>query len=71
MEEVTTQMPVFLNQELIHAVRNHDLTKCDDRDEMNKRIGWLICAYEVMVDARLQKNGCDSSMFLPYRSSVK
>jgi len=54
MTEVTVAMPLHLTHELIQAVKNNDLTKCDDQDEMYMRIGWLICAYDVMVAARLQ-----------------
>lgn len=54
MEEVTVSMPLHLTHDLIRAVRDNDLTKCDDKDEMNTRIGWLICAYDAMVEARLK-----------------
>lgn len=50
--EVTISMPLHLTHELIQSVRKNELTKCDDQDEMNRRIGWLICAYDVMVEAR-------------------
>jgi hypothetical protein len=52
MEEVTVSMPLHLTHDLIKAVRNNDLTKCENKDEMNTRIGWLICAYDAMVEQR-------------------
>ena len=54
MSEVTVQMPIMLNAELLRAVRTDPLCECEDKDEMNKRIGWLICAYDAMVDHRLK-----------------
>lgn len=48
-DEVTASLPAKLNSDLLHAVRNDELTACEDKDEMNKRIGWLICAYDVLI----------------------
>lgn len=48
-EEVTVSMPLHLTPQMIRAVREDVLCSCDDKDEMNKRIGWLICAYDVLV----------------------
>jgi hypothetical protein len=50
--EVTVNMPLHLTSELMKAVRENELTRCDDKDEMNTRIGWLMCAYDVMVETR-------------------
>lgn len=47
--EVKVAMPLHLTHDMIQAVRENDLTRCDDKDEMNKRIGWLICAYDAIV----------------------
>lgn len=52
MAEVNVNMPLHITHELIQAVRDNELTKCEDKDEMNTRIGWLICAYDVMVERR-------------------
>lgn len=49
MSEVTVTMPLKLNSHLLNAVRNDELTSCVDKDEINKRIGWLVCAYDVLV----------------------
>lgn len=52
-EEVTVKMLLHPDHAMLTAVRNHELTRCEDADEMNKRIGWLLCAYDVMIDSRL------------------
>jgi hypothetical protein len=49
MSEVTVILPSKLTSDLLHALRKDDLTACEDKDEMNKRIGWLICAYDVLI----------------------
>jgi hypothetical protein len=52
MSEVTITMPKELTGEMLRAVREHPLTKVEDRDEMNLRIGWLICAWDVLAEHR-------------------
>lgn len=52
MEEVKVSMPLHLTPEMLRAVRKHEDTKCDDKDEENRRIGWLICAWDVLVAER-------------------
>lgn len=49
VEQVSVLMPLRVTFEMLRAVRLDDLCSCEDKDEMNKRIGWLICAYDVMV----------------------
>ena len=53
-EEVLVAMPLALNTEMIRAIREHETTKTDDRDEMNRRIGWLLSAWDVLVEFRCQ-----------------
>lgn len=36
--------------EMINALRDDPTTSVDDKDEFHKRVGWLICAYEVIVN---------------------
>ena len=55
LSEVTVPMPLLVTSDLLTAVRLDELTICEDKDEMNKRIGWLICAYDVMVREQLKK----------------
>lgn len=51
--EVVVAMPLHLTHELINAVRDSELTRCDSREEWHTRLGWLMCAYDVMVAARI------------------
>lgn len=52
--EIKILMPAKITAELIEAVRKNDLCACTDKDEMNKRIGWLICAYDAMVESTMK-----------------
>lgn len=51
--EVTVTMPLALTPEMIRAVRDHDTTATEDREEWHRRLGWLICAWDVLVEHRL------------------
>ena len=53
MNEVTLSLPLRLGYREFQAVRNDPLCTCEDKDEMNVRIGWLICAYEAIVNSKL------------------
>lgn len=56
---VYVTMPKELPTGLLKAVRQDPLTSCEDRDEMNTRIGWLLCAWDVLIAAQafaLQEN---------------
>lgn len=48
-------MPLAPTSAMLRAVRNNPLTQCDEKDEMNTRIGWLICAWDVLVEAWLEE----------------
>lgn len=52
MNDVCVLMPWRLSADDLDAVRNDPLCAVGDKDEMNKRIGWLICAYDAMVARR-------------------
>jgi hypothetical protein len=52
-EEVTVMMPLALTPEMIRAVRDHKTTKTDDQDESNRRIGWLLSAWDVLIEHRI------------------
>lgn len=63
---VTVLMPLDLTPEMIRAVRDHKTTKTDDLDELNRRIGWLLSAWDVLVEHRVKQpifnvNICGSS----------
>jgi hypothetical protein len=50
---VTVTMPLELTSGMLRAVRDHDTTKTEDRDEWHRRLGWLLCAWDVLVAQRL------------------
>lgn len=52
MKPVTVTMPLAITPEMMAAVREDATTKTEDRDEWHRRLGWLICAWDVLVDAR-------------------
>lgn len=54
MNPVTVTMPLALSQEMLRAVKEHDTTKTEDRDEWHRRLGWLLCAWDVLVEHRRQ-----------------
>ena len=49
-EEVT--MPLTLTPQMIRAVRENPSTSVQDWDEWHTRLGWLICAWDVLVAHR-------------------
>lgn len=49
MQTVTVTLPLELTAEILRAVRKHPTTSTDDKDEEHRRIGWLICAWDVIV----------------------
>lgn len=52
--------PSMLAPEMLSAIRQHPTTCTDDPDEAHRRIGWLICALDVLkglqpaADTRLE-----------------
>jgi hypothetical protein len=52
-EAQQVSMPARLTAEDLDVVRADPLCILDDQDEMNSRIGWLICAYDAIVSARI------------------
>jgi hypothetical protein len=53
MTEVTVTMPLALTGEMLRAVRQHPTTSTDDKEEEHRRIGWLLCAWDVLKEKRL------------------
>lgn len=52
-QELTiAKMPVRLTADDLDAVKRDPLCEIEDKDELYKRIGWLICAYDAIVAAR-------------------
>ena len=73
-KEVTVTMPMTLTPEMLRAVKEHDTTKTEDSDEWHRRLGWLLCAWDVLLEHRCSptseppslmpvilwlENGCD------------
>jgi hypothetical protein len=50
--EVTVTMPMVLTADMLRSVRDHDTTKTEDRDEWHRRLGWLLCAWDVLLEHR-------------------
>lgn len=50
---VQVMMPLQLSAEMLKAVRAHPTTATDDLEEMHRRIGWLLSAWDVLVEARM------------------
>lgn len=51
--QVTVTLPAELTAEMIRAVRDHPTTAVEDRDEWHKRLGWLISAWDVLLQHRV------------------
>jgi len=52
-DPVTITMPLQLTPEMIKAVRAHPTTVVDGGlDAEHTRIGWLLCAWDVLVESR-------------------
>ena len=51
MPDVTVSMPLQLTREMMTAVRTNELTALP-ADEWHARLGWLICAYDVLLEFR-------------------
>ena len=52
MTERTVTMPLVLTSEMIRAVRDDPTTIIADRDAWHARVGWLLCAWDVLVQHR-------------------
>lgn len=52
MTPVTIPMPLGLTPELIRAVREHPTTAIADQEQWYTRLGWLICAYDVLLESQ-------------------
>lgn len=55
-DDYIVTVPHRLTAELIDAVRKDPLCVVDDKDEMNKRIGWLMCAWDAIIERRTTPN---------------
>jgi hypothetical protein len=63
---VTVTLPMTLTTEILRAVRQHPTTSIDDKEEEHRRIGWLQCAWDVIVTHRVTlAHEFDVSMAVP------
>lgn len=53
MEPVTVTLPLALTADMLRAVRLHPTTSTEDKEEEHRRIGWLLCAWDVIVAQRV------------------
>jgi hypothetical protein len=51
-DEVTVAMPLQLTPGMMRAVKDHPFTKCETPEEWHAKLGWLICAWDVLIEAR-------------------
>jgi hypothetical protein len=56
-----TYVPVKLDRDILNAIRKHPLTSADDKDDENRLIGWLICAWDVIVQESIRRQQSDAS----------
>jgi hypothetical protein len=57
MKPVSVTMPLELTAEMIRAVREDPTTKAEDWEMWHRRLGWLVCAWDVLVEARPKVGG--------------
>ena len=55
MAEVTVTMPIALTSDMLRAVRQHPTTSTEDKEEEYRRIGWLLCAWDVLTEMRVKQ----------------
>lgn len=55
-DDVRVSMPLTISSAMLEAVKRDPLTACDDLETWYARLGWLICAYEVLVRAASEGN---------------
>jgi hypothetical protein len=63
MAEVTVTMPLALTPEMMRAVRDDPLCQVDG-EQWHARLGWLICAWDVLVAQRLPAPAVDEALRL-------
>jgi hypothetical protein len=56
-EPITVQMPVELPRDWWKAVMQHPTTAMDGatKDEEMTRLGWLLCAWDVLVEKAVER----------------
>ena len=54
-EQVFVQMPIHITPDLIRAVRDDEFCKYANIDDWHTKLGWLICAYDAMIECQQLK----------------
>ena len=52
MSDVTVTMPAELTSDMLRAVAENPTTTTGNMDEMHRRMGWLVCAWGVLITSR-------------------
>lgn len=52
MKPVTGTLPLALTADMLRAVRLHPTTSTEDKEEEHRRMGWLLCAWDVLIEHR-------------------
>ena len=52
MKPVTVNLPLTPTADMLRAVRMHPTTSTEDKEEEHRQIGWLLCAWDVIVAQR-------------------
>jgi hypothetical protein len=64
MKPVTVTVPLNMTTEMIVAVREDPTTAPDNWEAWHARLGWLICAWDVLVAHRLPAPAVDEALRL-------
>jgi len=54
--EVTVNMPLHLTKEMMDAVKDHPFTSFEDKEKWHEHLGWLICAYDIIIEQRTKQH---------------
>ena len=59
MDKETIKLPVQVNSEIIGAIRDSRLCKCEDNDRFIENLGFFVLAYSAVVEhfQSLESNG--------------
>lgn len=50
--EVTVVMPLVLTAEMLRAIREHPNTRCENKSDEHRSVGWLLAAWEIVIELR-------------------
>ena len=55
-EEITVDMPLQLTREMITAIKESPLTGFHNTEKWHEHLGWLICAYDIIIEQRTKQH---------------